>query len=409
MDKPLLNIRAIRAIAAVAAQSGLARASSELNTSQSSLSRHIAAAETAVGHTLFQRGWMGMEPTSHGEIVIATCRQMIVAIDTAQAALQRAGARTAILSQHLTWEMLEVARAVRLTGSTSAAAMFLQTPQPNISRALGKLATAIGRPAFRRTRGGMTMTQDAEILCALQERLLDEITRLPMALAALHGEVTGRIAVGLLPFSEQDAVAKMFGQILHQHKHIQLQVVTGSYAMLMEGLRQGELDFVLGILRGLPEDDTLQEMPLYKESFEIVASDRHKLSQRQPELKDLLQENWIVAPHGTPSRQFFEEWLIDENVIPPAQTCEIVTFTLAEQTIMHSDGIGLLTYSPSKRVQLREGLVILPIPLPERHIDIGLTFLKRPKFTSAQEVFWKIVMEHWGSGQEIKNQIQLLT
>ncbi len=38
--------------------------------------------------------------------------------------------------------------------------------------------------------------------------------------------------------------------------------------------------------------------------------------------------------------------------MPPAQTCEIVTFTLAEQMIMHSDVIGLLTYSRGQAAAL---------------------------------------------------------
>lgn len=390
-----LSIREIRAVAAVAAQAGLARASLTLNTSQSSLSRHIAAAEAAIGHALFQRGWMGMEPTSHGEIVIAACTLMVAAIEAAQSALQAQGARPAILSQHLTWEMLAVARAVRQTGSASAAAGLLHTPQPNISRALGKLATALGRPAFRRARSGMAATPDAEILCALQTRLLDEAARLEHSLAALHGAVTGRIAVGLLPFSEQDAVAKLFGQILQAYPHIQLQAVTGSYAMLTDGLRRGELDFVLGILRGLPEGDTLRETPLYEERFEIVASATHRLAQTRPVLGDLLGENWIVAPHGTPSRRFFEAWLTAENMIPPAQTCEIMTFTLAEQMIMHSGGMGLLTYSPAKRRQLRPGLRLLPVKLPNRQVTIGLTAPKRHASTRAQQIFIQALAGLW--------------
>ena len=81
---------------------------------------------------------------------------------------------------------------------------------------------------------------------------------LPEQLEALSGKVTGRVAVGLLPFSEQDIVVKVFGEMLSRHRHVRLQAVTGSYAALIDGLRQGELNFVVGPLRAPPPYDVLE-------------------------------------------------------------------------------------------------------------------------------------------------------
>jgi hypothetical protein len=78
--EPLLTIRQVRAVNAVASCASLARASEYLNTSQSSLSRYIAEAERSLGHNLFQRGWTGMEPTSQSEIVM--CRRLRVDYET---------------------------------------------------------------------------------------------------------------------------------------------------------------------------------------------------------------------------------------------------------------------------------------------------------------------------------------
>src|SRR5262249_49129137 len=148
------------------------------------------------------------------------------------------------------------------------------------------------------------------------------------------------------------------GVMLRRHRHVRLQAVTGSYGALIDGLRQGELDFILGPLRNPPPFDTLEEMHLYDEFFAAVVRADHPLARGNPTLIDLARENWVVAPHGTPTRRYFEEWHIREGLTPPAQTCEIVTFFLAEQMILHSDAIGLLTYSDRKRNALREGLKI---------------------------------------------------
>src|ERR1700722_8364597 len=122
---PLLTIKQVRVINAVANHASLARTSEHLNTSQSSLSRCIAEAEGRLGQRLFQRGWTGMEPTSQGEIVIAHCRRMIASIDAAQEALKANGARIGDLSYHLAWNLLGAASIVRAKGSVSAAAEYL--------------------------------------------------------------------------------------------------------------------------------------------------------------------------------------------------------------------------------------------------------------------------------------------
>jgi len=390
---PPLTIRHARVIDAVATHASLARAGEHLNTSQSSLSRAIAEAEHTLRHTLFQRGWTGMEPTSQGEVVIAHCRRMASSIEAAQSGLRGSGARVRDLSHYLTWEMLTAADAVRATGSVSAAAEYLGQSQPNVSRALAKLVTAVGRQPFRRTRTGMEATKDAFILCELYNQLLLDVMALPSRLVALSGEVTGRVAIGLLPFSEQAMVMKAFGVMLRRHRHVRLQAVTGSYAALIDGLRQDELDFVLGPLRSPPPYETLEEKRLYSESFAMVVRADHPLASSQPTLALLAKENWIVAPHGTPTRRYFEELLIKQGLTPPAQTCEIVTFSLAEQMILHSDAIGVLTYSKQMRRALREGLKILPIELPESERDIGLTLRKHQPLTIAQKAFVEILTE----------------
>ena len=390
---PPLSIRHARIIDGVATHASLARTGERLNTSQSSLSRAVAEAEQALGHTLFERGWTGMEPTSHGEVVIAHCRRMIASIEEAQERLSARGGKAPNLVHHLSWDMLAAADVVRTAGSVSAAANYLGQSQPNVSRAIARLSSAVGRKLFRRTRTGMEASDDVSLLCDLYRRLSQDVMALPSRLAAMTSEVTGRIAIGVLPFSEQAIVMQAFGTMLGRYRHVRLQAVTGGYAALIDGLRQNELDFVIGVLRTPPPYDTLEETPLLRESYAMVTRADHPLAKGRPTLEQLARENWIVAPHGTPTRAYFEDLLIRNGLTPPAQTCEIVTFSLAEQMILSSDAIGLLTYSARKRAALRKDLKILPIDLPDSERQIGLTCRKHQPFTVAQTKFIEILSQ----------------
>lgn len=91
--------------------------------------------------------------------------------------------------------------------------------------------------------------------------------------------------------------------------------------------------------------------------------------------------------YGTPTRQFFEKLLLERELSPPAQICEMVTFPLAERMVMASDAIGLLTYSPAKLELARQHLAILVTDILPSRRPIGLTLLKTASATPAQAIF----------------------
>ncbi|WP_068083299.1 LysR family transcriptional regulator [Novosphingobium rosa] len=386
-DPILLSLKQIRAVVAVAGNASLARAGESLNISQSSLSRIIHDAEGALGHRLFQRGWSGMEPTSAGAIVIRHCLHMAGAVAEAQDSLQAAGYRLRDLAYHLTWPMLEVATAVSASGHVSQAAGVLGMPQPNVSRVLAQLAAMLGEHPFLRHAKGMAATLAVPILCDLREKLRSEALQIPSALAALTGMLVGRIAVGILPFSEQDIVVETFAILLRDHPHVRLQAVTGSYGALSEALRRGEIDVIIGPLRGGALSAHLEERVLLEEVLTFIARPGHPLAGRPVSLVDLAKEGFVVGPYGTPTRQFFESLLLEHDVPPPARICEMVTFPLAERMVMESESIGLLTYSPRKRAVVERHVAIIETDMPESRRAIGLTTLKGKPSSAAQEVF----------------------
>jgi DNA-binding transcriptional LysR family regulator len=386
-----LSLKQIRAVVAVAENASLARAGESLNISQSSLSRIIHDAEGALGHRLFQRGWNGMEPTSAGAIVIQHCLRMAGAVTEAQDRLQAAGWRLRDLAYHLTWPMLEVVEAVRAAGHVSQTAAALGMPQPNVSRVLAQLAATLGGHPFTRHAKGMAATPAVPILCDLRERLRLEALQLPPALAALSGMLVGRVAVGVLPFSEQDIVVETFATLLRDHPHVRLQAVTGSYGALSEALRRGEIDVIIGPLRGASLSAHLEERVLLEEGLTFIARRGHRLARRPVSLEELVTEGFVVGPYGTPTRQFFESLLLERNLPPPARICEMVTFPLAERMVMASDSIGLLTYSPRKRALAAQQMAIITADVPESRRAIGLTTLKDKPFTAAQDVFFAAI------------------
>lgn len=390
---PLISIKQLRAIGAVADSASLARATRQLAISQSSLSRQIDDAERAFGRTLFQRGWNGMEPTSAGMVVITHARRMLTRIVQCSEALASDGARIGDLGYHLTWFILDVLDAVREAGSASAAAHSLGISQPTVSRTLAQAGAAIGQPAFLRTATGMTATTSVPILCALREDLHAELAAMTAALASLDGQVTGRVAVGLLPFSEQGIVVEAFAILTRDYPHLQLQAVTGSYTALTQALRRGEIDMMLGPMRGDSAADWLQEQALLEEHLTLLARPGHPLADRPARCADLVAASWVVGPHGTPTRRFFEAFFLERGLAPPSQICEMVTFPLAEDMIRQSDAIGLLTYSRRQREALHDRLRIVTSDFPAAVRQIGISMHRSRPSSTPHDLFRAVLIK----------------
>ncbi|WP_265517509.1 LysR family transcriptional regulator [Nitratireductor luteus] len=377
----------MRVIDAVAGTTSFEQAARTLNTSQPVVSRTIASAEKALGVALFQRGWSGTEPTSWGEAVLRHCSAALKLIQKAEDDIAIAGGPRPNLRTFLRWHHLDAVAAVVRLESASAASVHLNMTQPAISRSIAAIAQYSKQTLFKRRRHGLEATEQARRLAALRGELLQELGGIETFTLDTKRRLIGRLAVGMLPFSGQNIVAKVFGSLSDRYPDLRLMAVPGSYNMLAEALRRREIDCMVGILRNPPPYNDLREIFLYNEKFALVARHDHPCHSQPVSISTLQDEKWIVAPHRTPVRAYFEELFRNVGAVPPTQTCEILSFGNAEQVIMNSNSIGLLSYSDENLKSLPDRLRKVEIDLPGSEIAIGLTIRKSGGSSAILKVF----------------------
>lgn len=388
---PNIGIRQVVAIHSVANLRNIKMAAEQMYTTQSTLSRLIASAERTFGIPLFRRGWSGTETTPEGESVVRTCQYILNAITAAQTQLFDSHSRQPPLNRVLRMRHLEAINAVTRTGGVSTAAQELGRSQPDISRSISTLAQRLGIDCFRRTSSGMVPLAAAEVLSKLYSTIVHHLKQLRQLLLDQEGEIMGRVAIGMLPFSGQEIIPKVFASLTKTHPNIKLVCVTGSYYGLVEALRRHEIDRIIGILRNDEIASDLVESFLYPERFSIVARHDHPMQSQAKTMADLKQTNWVVAPHGTPVRTHFESLFQSVDAVPPIQTCEMLSFASAEQMLVESDSVGLLSYGDKQLQNLRPELKVLKIKLPKALADIGLTRLASDTHNPAIKEFERII------------------
>lgn len=387
-DTTDLELREIVAIDAVAHTRSFKFASDLLNTSQPTLSRLIAAAERKLDRQLFLRGWSGADTTASGDAVARICRAIVTELDQAQTQIAPLRAGIPSFRNNLRSVHLGAIAAVTRDRSVTRSAKRLGRTQPELSRTLTEFSKRFGLDLFRRTSAGMEPLDAAKVLTALAGAVSFHLNRLPTELARLNGVVTGRVAIGMLPFSGQDMIFQAFAELTNDHPNIRLTCVPGSYNALVETLRRREIDGIIGILRQDDCPDGLDELPLYDERFVVIARRDHPI-QTDSNPDALAATQWVVAPHSTPVRTHFETVFAALGATPPTQTCELLSFGSAEQMLVHSNSAAMLTYSDRRLAALRPELAEVSTPFPRVSAPIGMTCLANaspdialPEFTA---------------------------
>ncbi|MCB1389799.1 MAG: LysR family transcriptional regulator [Rhodobacteraceae bacterium] len=383
MSRPALPLSAVevRAISALAEHRRTAPAAESLHLSQSALSRHVRAAEERLGVPLFQRGWSGTDATGAGEAVVRQCHRILDRLARVDAALGPSR-----LATHARWRHLRAVAACVQSGGASGAARLLGVRQPAISQALRDVAGYAGQALFSRRRDGLSPTPAGRQLATVWDAIARDLSEVPQLLDPVPGALSGRVAVGMLPFSGQNLVVESFAELTVDHPNLRLIAIPGSYQMLCQALQRGEIDLIMGSLRA-PAPPGFVEERLYDEEFTMIARADHPCHSGPMTLETLARLNWSVAPHGTPVRRYFEALFREAPEPPHTQSCEIFSFANAEQIILGSQSVAMLCYSAERLSALHPGLRRLEVALPEPSVAVGLTRVEHAPSTPAVEVF----------------------
>ena len=371
-----VTIKQCRVIEEIANKRSESLASESLNLTQSNVSRTLTMAEKALGCKVFNRGWGGSNPTTEGECVISHCNTVMREIRATERHLKEISGTETLLTAYVEWRHLVTVDVLVELGSASAAAQKLGQSQPAVSRTLSSLENMARQPLFHRRKQGLEPKEEARVLASLYRKIAPGVLAITRELENLPDSLTGSLHVGMLPFSSQDIVPKAFGTLSNEYPYLRLQAMQAPYHMLINALRKKEIDCFLGLTRQVPATADLVEVPLIAARYRLIARENHPVHEHAHTLQDLAKENWIVAPHGTPIRAYFETLFDQIGTTPPVQTIEMLTLNSAEQMILYSNGIALLVYDHGISENLPPNIKFVDIELPDSERVIGLTHRK---------------------------------
>jgi DNA-binding transcriptional LysR family regulator len=305
----------------------MSAAAQAVNLTQPAITQALSRIESLLCSPLFERRHDGMEPT-------ATARLLVPRFS---AALDH------VASPFVTMSRMRALLALADSGSYNGASALTGLSLPSLHRAVNDLSLSLRRTLVER-RGKAVVLSDAGAQLARAFRLaVVELEAGLGELAALNGRETRRIAVGAMPLSRARVLPAAVTRFLRRHPGVRISIIEGSRAELLEPLRNGAIDLMIGALRDpLVEPDIVQQ-PLFRDLPAVVARRGHPLAEHEPDLSELAAFPWVVPGHGTPVRGSWEAMFTRAGLTVPEVPIESGSVMTIRQLLMGSDLLALLS------------------------------------------------------------------
>lgn len=380
MDDEVL--RNIPAFMAVAEQKGVSRASEFLFKAPSALTRSIALLEETLGFTLFDRLPHGMLMNHFGEAVQERSRRILMELKIACEELGPI-CRPAKEEKHLSafllaGRKLQVFASIAEHQSLSEAGKQLTLSRSGVSMSLSRMEEYLGIHLFERMAHGLIPNTAGEKLLIRAKRISAEIRHLKTELSALAGALKGTVIIGALPLCRTRILPKAISQLLITHPDIQVKTLESPYDELAKGLKSGDIDFIIGAVRGKAEQSEFQIEHLFMDQVSIFCRANHPLTQRnQIDLATLSNQQWILPRQDSPARQVLTKAFLQKGLTPPQPAIESGDLAILRYLLASTDLITAI--SPFQLFyEIKDQLVeALPIDLDNTQRSIGITSRKQ--------------------------------
>lgn len=385
-----LNLRHVRGVAAIAARRTLSAAAAEVGLSQPALTQGLAKLERQLGARLFDRRADGVTPTAAGERVAARAEAAFAHLAQGVRS-RRTGSRGFARPERLmTASQLQAFLGLVDRGSFVGAAEAVGISPPALHRAVRDLEQLCGTPLASRSGRALAITPAGRTLARGIRLAAAEIAAAIEELAP-DAPASSRIVIGAMPLCRAVLLPRALSALVREGTQATLDVIEGSWRELVEPLRDGTIDVMVGALRD-PAPTGLDQRFLFRDRLVVVGRADHPLKHcPEPTVTQLRAFPWIIGHSGTPLRHYWEALFAGEPM-PPARV-ECGSVMVIRGMLLDSDLLTLL--SPDQvAMEVAGGLLRTmgwPHSPPAR--DIGVTVRAGWRPTPAQTRLLELLAE----------------
>ena len=377
------SLRCLRAFLAVSDQESISQASVDLNLSQSAVTQAIARLEEDLDSQLFERRSKGSYLTEVGKILKGYTELLFANIESSLrecigVRIEPSANGAHRLSRRITNSQVIALISVKDSGSFLQAARRVGVAQPTIHRTARALECNLNVELFSNTARGSTVNELGYRLANRLQLAIREFEGAYERIEAQKLRERGRILVGGLLLAGSGFLASAISAFSIAHPHVNVDVATASYDVLLEKLRAGSIDFIVGMVKSPPPADDVVEEVLAPDPYIIAARRGHPLEgKRALTHDDLARFEWVMPGPLTARRSIYEH-LFSGGAASPRTCIETYSLIILLLLLAESDRMTILTESQILLDQsLGNNLSKIDYCVPQSDAHIGVTTRKQ--------------------------------
>lgn len=284
---------------------------------------------------------------------------------------------------------------------THAAKALFQT-QPTVSRCISGLEAQLGCRLFVRSKKGVSLTPEAQLLYRHISAACEEIFLAEQQLARQKNLKEGLVRIGASEMSLHHCLLPFLGEFREQYPEIRLRISGYHTPAALEALKKGEIDFAV-LISPFPQSGEYRVTKLLDFSdIAVAGSEFAKTIPPEIRLSELSDYPLICLQQGTGSRQYLDDFFErhGELLYPDI---ELPTTDLIVPVVRQNLGIGIVPENFALQ-DLQQKTIVrvkLAVDLPKRQI-CAVSHPAHP-LSFASERFLKLLTEEM-DGKQLSEQ-----
>jgi DNA-binding transcriptional LysR family regulator len=250
---------------------------------------------------------------------------------------------TRVFAEVLELRQLRRFLAVLDYGSFARAADVLCLTQQAISASIIALEEALGVPLFTRSDRGSIATVYGRKLEPHARAMVATAQRTKDMLLEVKESFAGVVRIGVSEVLSARVIPRALARFMHDHPNVQVTLREGNSQRMLELLRHGQLDLIVGAPpTTLSIDDGIEQDFLFEDRDCVVVRRDHPLASEDPlTLRSLARYPWIVSANRPEDFQFLTETLLARGLTPPERVVRSDALAAGLGLILEDDYVAL--------------------------------------------------------------------
>jgi len=277
-------------------------------------------------------------------------------------------------------------------GSFIAAAAFLKTSQPGLTRTIKRVEDVVGVSLFERSTRRVQLTDAGREFIAVAERVLNDLRISVRSMRELADQQRGQVIVASLMSVANGVLPGILAEYHGAKPAIELHLREGVHGAVLEDIRSGVADLGITDVDELP--DTVETVLLGSEVFHAVMPRHHRLAEHDGvSLQDLGKEPLVSWPTDARTRRTIDS-AASRQGITLVHAITVTQYPTMMSLVRAGLGIAIVPAGAIVGFNTR-GLRSLPIVRPTLSRNLGVITLREREPTPAAKALLTLIRANW--------------